>query len=183
MAVIHPEECGWWNNTWFSTSHVQQLGEVAPIYFSADNHIWSWGHWFLVPLLTLSNEPSVEWTTTLILLHISSSEISVNDLLVLLNQFVSLTKKLEVTTHFPAETELHYKVNQTPGNSTAEVTKLHKGGITKYREEKVNFEVVESPLLGIFQNCLDMQKFGPVWSLPSWPILGLCDPEKGVLGQ
>lgn len=32
MAVIHPEKCGWWNNTRFSTSHVRQLGEVASIF-------------------------------------------------------------------------------------------------------------------------------------------------------
>lgn len=53
------------------------------------------------------------------------------------------------TTHFPAETQLYYEANQTPGNSTAEVTELHKGRIIKYTEKKKNFEGVESPLLGI----------------------------------
>lgn len=103
----------------------------------------------------------------------------------LLNQFVSLTKNLKWlarTTHFPAETELHYEVNQTPGNSTAEETKLHKWGIIKYREKKWTLRVWSLPCWG-YSRIVWMQNVGPVWSLPTWPILGLCDPEKRASGS
>lgn len=175
MAVIHPEKCGCWNNTCFSTSHAHQLREVTSI-FQQIPHL-ELRSLILVTLLTLSNE-----LTALILLHIGSFEVSLNK-----RAWCCWTNLFHQQKTWSDLRGQH--IFQQKHNFTMKLIKhlaiLQQKWLNYTKGELSNIQR-KKKLWGCGVSLAgDIKGWSsdPLCFLPTWPILGLSDPKKKGLGS